>query len=633
MVQRGGRVETSHGRLGSGVVNRTPSAPRRRFTVALCLVAGAALGATGVADAQPSGPDTVTLDGSLPTDFAQRGMVRTGAPSSSTAIRLTLGLVPRNQHLADRMLARGEVVSPAEYDRLFGANPSQLNKVAAWARSQGFKVLETNRAAGTVQVESTVASANTSLGVKLAKARKGRVNGLVATSAPRVPKGLGIETIAGLDTTVRFERSSAPVRAAGTSDGSTACSTYWGQHNFLAVAAQKYPVQSNELCGYRPQQVQSMYGAASVRSAVPALGVLLWGDDPAALANLNALSSRHGFATLPAAKYTKLVQPQRFTQDCDQSPEKQNLDLQASHAIAPSASLRYYAAASCYSVDLAAMTLRAVGERKVSTISMSFGVSDERSIPAADRDVFERAFTQAGLTGISIFAASGDFGTNREEVGQWVVGYPASSPRITAVGGSAIGLSSNATRVFTAGWEDTLWSQPSRTSLTGIQRVPPAPWNPQMGANGGNSKLFARPSWQPSTLGSMRAVPDVSALAAPSTGMQVYSSGRVQTVGGTSLASPIVAAMVGAAKVTSGRRVGNAAPFLYKLSAAKSPGLLDVNYPHRTGVYVGTDPNGRFVTVGFDNNPENALVTKAGWDNVTGLGEPYGPTFFSAFGS
>ena len=117
--------------------------------------------------------------------------------------------------------------------------------------------------------------------------------------------------------------------------------------------------------------------------------------------------------------------------------------------------------------------------------------------------------------GVAITVSSGDSG--------YGVQFPASSPYVTAVGGTSLNHASNS-----RGWSETAWS----------------------GAGSGCSSVYAKPSWQTDGLCGSRMVADVSAVADPNTGVAVYgpvTSRRSgwQVYGGTSVAAPLTAAVYG----------------------------------------------------------------------------------------
>src|SRR5207302_8946574 len=123
--------------------------------------------------------------------------------------------------------------------------------------------------------------------------------------------------------------------------------------------------------------------------------------------------------------------------------------------------------------------------------------------------------------GIGIYFASGDNSDESLVVGYITTDFPASSPFVTAVGGTtlAVGASNNylfetGWGTFTSSWTGTAWSP-----------TPPGSW--LYGAGGGVSRIFAEPSYQvgvvPSSVFAVqgrtgRAVPDIAALADPNAG-------------------------------------------------------------------------------------------------------------------
>ncbi|HEY0542950.1 MAG TPA: S8 family serine peptidase [Actinoallomurus sp.] len=135
-------------------------------------------------------------------------------------------------------------------------------------------------------------------------------------------------------------------------------------------------------------------------------------------------------------------------------------------------------------------------------ISNSYGGPEEATTSAADFRHFDHP-------GVAITAASGD--------GGYGVLFPATSPRVTAVGGTSLLRAANA-----RGWNETAWS----------------------GAGSGCSAHAVKPVWQRDAGCPRRTVADVSAVADPRTGVAVYDTfgfGGWQVVGGTSASAPIIA--------------------------------------------------------------------------------------------
>ncbi|MDN3354659.1 S8 family serine peptidase [Actinomadura sp. DC4] len=135
-------------------------------------------------------------------------------------------------------------------------------------------------------------------------------------------------------------------------------------------------------------------------------------------------------------------------------------------------------------------------------ISNSWGGPERSVTGAADRRHFDHP-------SVAITAASGDTG--------YGVLFPATSPHVTAVGGTSLVRAPNA-----RGWDETAWS----------------------GTGSGCSVGARKPAWQKDTGCPRRTISDVAAVADPGSGVAVYDTfefGGWMVVGGTSAASPIIA--------------------------------------------------------------------------------------------
>lgn len=185
--------------------------------------------------------------------------------------------------------------------------------------------------------------------------------------------------------------------------------------------------------------------------------------------------------------------------------QEQALDLDMVSAICPQCHIVLVQASSANDADLATAenTAAAMGAH---AISNSYGGGEKGS------QSFESAYNHPG---IAITASSGDSGFGVE--------FPATSPHVTAVGGTSLVRASNA-----RGWTETVWS----------------------GAGSGCSAVYGKPSWQHDPLCGMRMEADVSAVADPSTGVAVYGPSSAArsawlVFGGTSVAAPLTAAIYG----------------------------------------------------------------------------------------
>lgn len=633
---------------------------RRSVLAAIAALSTAAVLPATSAHATGGGTAVLHNSGKLTTSALKVDAVAPG----NTPMNVTLQLPLRNTSLIRSMVASGHTISPAQYAARFAPSAASVAKVANWAKAQGFTVKYSSVNGGQVTVAGTVAKVNKSFGVTMHRASLHGVKGLAVTQDPTVPADLGITGIAGLNTVHHVTPNNAMQEGSRRSritpgakmtafkgpksDGSTACANYWGDHLF--PKAKKYAQESNYICGYNPRDLATMYGVKNAKALKPTLGILLWGGDTEMLKQTNEYMAGANYPAL--TDYQAVIEPPSAGMaDCGpyDIQGEQALDVQSSHAIAPNAAIRYYGAASCYDSDLTSEMQKMIDAGQVSTISMSFGMAYDDGMTAADMAAWDRPMTEAALVGISTFASSGDSGNNSTTNdlgaggapdGKPHIGYPASSEFTTAVGGTSVGMLENGKTPVNAGWEDQFYLQKD----TNKKQFSVISDHPIYGAGGGVSAVSTQPPWQKGVVrGSrtMRAVPDVAAIADPYTGYTVRfrtysfdgngnpigSEVGYATYGGTSLASPVVAAIVGLAKEHNHSSLGLAAPKLYQLR--NSNALNDINQADRSGVFFNSRKWGPEV-VAFDGKPEN-LVTNRGWDNVTGVGSPNGMKFIRAF--
>jgi subtilase family serine protease len=293
---------------------------------------------------------------------------------------------------------------------------------------------------------------------------------------------------------------------------------------------------------------------------------------------------------------------------------------------------------------------RVVDNHLADIVSNSYGYGGEALPPGYIKPQVDTQI-QAAAEGISLFFSSGDNGdeTNGVKNASPTPDWPASSPWVTAVGGTSAGVSADNGRVFELGWETTK-STLDKASTT---------WNKPTwlyGSGGGTSRLFAQPEYQadvvPGSISqtyggpAMRVVPDVAALGDPNTGMlvgesQQFPDGSTQyseyRIGGTSLSSPLYAGMFALAVQNAGHAFGLANPALYATSRGAS---LDITrealktYPGDVRVdYVnGVDASNGYVYSArwFDDDTALTIHVRDGYDDVTGIGVPDGQTWIDA---
>jgi subtilase family serine protease len=315
-----------------------------------------------------------------------------------------------------------------------------------------------------------------------------------------------------------------------------------------------------------------------------------------------------------------------------------SLDVEWVHAIAPRANILNVTTniAETLGVQGFPAMMKAekfiVDHHQATVISQSFGSAEEAFNSTKSLLNLRDAFTDAAANGVTVLASSGDGGSGnppKSPVGGSgasdfpfpTVGWPASDPLVTAVGGTYLCTDPiTGTSVDSADPPTTCQNNP------GVREVG---W---IDSGGGFSHVFAKPSYQdtlpvgstPITSG--RGVPDVAYQASSQTGVLVYDtapgdatggllcppdnpcSAGWYVVGGTSASSPQFGGIVAIADQIAGHGLGQINPTLYKL--ASGPNYGTYFYDVTTGNNGAAAPT----VPGFP-------ATK-GWDPVTGLGTP-----------
>jgi len=366
-------------------------------------------------------------------------------------------------------------------------------------------------------------------------------------------------------------------------------------HNWTGTHAPggKPPARSS-FSGYLPSDLWSAYALGSYGStgavnggAGATVAVIDAYDDPNAASDLAFYRSSTG---LPACNTTTgagcLVKVDQTGGTSYPSPNSSwaveiSLDVDMVSAICPNCWILLVEASSNTFANLAAAAAYAEGVSGVVGVSNSYGGGEFSSETTLDS-----SYAHAG---VAVTASAGDSGYGVE--------YPAASPGVVGVGGTTLTNSSGV-------WSETTWS----------------------GTGSGCSAYEPNPGWQPSTsLCSRRTVGDVSADADPHTGVAVYDTYGEPgwlVVGGTSVASPIVASVFALAGNTSGMAAGSAASGLYGGLGLRR--VVSGANAHHCTTYLcnAADSLTSYLTGGGAN------VSSTWYNGPTGNGTPQGTTGF-----
>ncbi len=296
-------------------------------------------------------------------------------------------------------------------------------------------------------------------------------------------------------------------------------------------------------------------------------------DFPTAVSDLAAFSAQYGLPPVTAANFTVVYASgtQPIADPSGGWALEAALDIEMAHALAPGARVILVEAASNSYVDLfaaeqvAAQLVSDAGGGEVSNSWSGGEFSGEMQVAPAFSG-----------TNVVFFASAGDSSGT---------GVPSALPNVISVGGTTINRDASGNFISQTTWANT---------------------------GGGLSPFVTAPAFQQpvtSVVGAMRGTPDVALVANPASGVWVYDTTPYNgdtmkwvIVGGTSVASPAVAALV-----------NNAGAF-----RASTAAQLRAMYANRALATHFTD-----ITAGSCPNAASGTAS-VGYDLCTGIGTPIG---------
>jgi hypothetical protein len=276
------------------------------------------------------------------------------------------------------------------------------------------------------------------------------------------------------------------------------------------------PLATSGPTGYGPAQFHGAYELPNSASAPQKIAIVDAYDAPTIEADLQVYSETFGLPECTTANGCFRKVNQKGEEGSYPKEEagwalEISLDVETAHAICQNCEIVLVEASSNSFSNLKAAvnTAAALGADEISN---SYGGSESAG------DVADTTYDHPG---VAITASAGDKGYAAE--------YPAASPYVVAVGGTALTLGPS-----NSYGGETVWSG-SGSGCSAFQAV--QAWQ------------LADPNWSLTGCGAKRGVGDVAADAAPETGAALYDTTRYKgqtgwfKVGGTSLAAPLVAAV------------------------------------------------------------------------------------------
>jgi subtilase family serine protease len=460
-----------------------------------------------------------------------------------------------------------------EAARQFGATDAQIDTVAKSVKTLGLQfAADPTRLFG--RVTGSTQQWQTALGTALSKQAATPSSPFITYTLPRQtpaalePSGARVllpETQV-YDPTAEGSRPPSGSRPTPSPVDTTATATNaaepWPFDTGTPLAANCSAPVLQQHRVYTAQQVQSAYGIGTLRSRASGTPVITALDLGGGWLphDLELAGQCFGYAPPDVTQ----TQGDGVAAAIANADGETSLDLQTAAAVAPGAQLRLVQSASAGILDGFS---RAVGDSRgrPDVISLSYGgcaLAENRGAPGYTA-VIDAVLAMTALTGVSSFVAAGDSGSTTcgTSVPGTTLSYPAVSPFVTAVGGTRLTLGAGNTRVSETVWNDSAFGA--------------------KGAGGGAlTRLQHRPAYQDGANAQPhRAVPDVSALADTVPGWPDVISSTLQTVGGTSGSTPLLAAataLVAASERKAGRPpVGLANGWFYR-AALQPSAFFDV---------------------------------------------------------
>jgi len=484
-------------------------------------------------------------------------------------------------------------LTTADFAQRFGASPSSVDAVRHYFQGFGLRAGELSKGRLVLHVRGTTSQIAHAFAARVETLRRsnGELAAQLATKGTvPAPIAHDIAGVAGLSTVVQPSTNLVLSHAKAHIAIATTCPDDGGETS----------TKPNPNGGYTPFQFAQLYGLNT-----------LWASNVTGSGETIAVYELSPYDPGDLATYMNCygLNPTLTPVSVDGGPtgpfdDEPTLDVEEVAAMAPGATIDIYQGPNNSNGPIDTYQ-QIADDNKASIVTTSWGTceADPSGDPSAEQPIFEQMAAQ----GQTVVSAAGDEGSsdcNGVTNNSPAVDDPASQPYVTGVGG----LTVNDINPL----NQTVWNTPVKSGAPGA-------------GGGGVSTLWSRPTWQNApgipASATMRLVPDLATDGDPGTGFVQYFTGTGQpacnqnclagwnSVGGTSIGSPMVGALVAVAAQGCGSgRLGFINPSLYAMA---STGFVDVTSGSNDLYNVGE----------YSAGP--------GYDMASGLGSPDGAGFFA----
>jgi subtilase family serine protease len=639
-------------------------------------VGGAASAAGAATAAQTQAAQAQAGPGMAPVGTAPAlppGARLAGPEPGALTLHVTMALRPAHPARLDRLATQvatpdsaqfRHFLRPAQVRRQFGPPAAALARARAWLHAQHLATQPVLGDGLLLPVTGSVRQFEAAFRVKIARIRL--AGGRLAwanQSAPELPSGLRrwVAAVAGLDSLQVLH----PQLVRGAEPSQVPHLTA-----HPALSSGGGPVPGPQACP-AARATRHVYTAAWLATAYKFSPLYRAGDfgqhvtvalyELADYANRDIRHYERCYQISPSIRRVRVLGGTSVAANPDGTIEVTS-DIEVVAAMAPQASILVYEAPAS---DGAAALLDNYGvitqQDRAQVVSTSWGTC-EPVLGASLIGIESEIFQEMAVQGQSMLAAAGDEGSldclpgRGKQVPNTAyyslqVDDPGSQPFVTAVGGTEI--TRYGSPPVQSVWNQTPYGQGFKAPFNGRPGHPAASPGNIAGA-GGISRIWKMPRWQAGFDHSgnssgqpchaprgqdCREVPDVSALAAQGAaaapgvrrtrGYVIYGTAGGfrkypgwQTVGGTSLAAPLWAALTALADQQRGsHRLGLLSPSLYRIDRTDPRAFTDVRTGNNDYLARGGHPGHYTCRYGGQRHKPCYHATK-GYDMASGLGTP-----------
>ena len=499
-------------------------------------------------------------------------------------------------------------LTPDEFGEQFGVSQQDLDTIAGWLQSHGFRVSEIAAGRRAIEFSGSVEEVETAFHTQIDRYEWN-----------------------GRQHTANAGDISIPAALAPVVKGIVSLHDF-GLRSFHHVIPAPLTDFSGGIHGLSPYDFATIYDLAPLWNAGydgTGQSIAVVGETDIKLSDVAAFRATFG---LPVNNPTVIVNgqdPGILPGDETES----DLDVEWAGAVAKGATVDFVTSASTSASDGVTLSAEYIVQHATApVVSLSYGLCEAQA--STGNSFYGSLWQQAAAEGMAVFVAGGDSGS---------AGCDAANSTMPASQGFGVnGLASTPYNVAVGGTEfnDTAfpslyWNASNNAQLaSAIGYIPEMVWNESSYATGlsgndlfagggGASSVWPRPAWQAAPgvpIGTARLLPDVSLTAAGHDGYLIEQEGGLYLVGGTSASAPSFAALMAILNQYAHATIGNPNSKLYALASSAPSVFHDVTMGSNAVPCQGGSPACSTSAPSTNVGEMTGYYAAPGYDLATGLG-------------